>query len=425
MNNLTFAIIAAFILAFGAVSNRLTRTVITAPMVFVAFGVLLGAKGLGLVSVATENTLVHFIAELTLIMVLFTDASRINLKQLLREHRIPMRLLSFGLPLTMVLGTLVGLLLFPAWSVWEALVLAIILAPTDAALGQVVVSSKLVPVRIRQALNVESGLNDGLALPVLLFFVCLAGATGAGHGESTDNWLRFALMQVTLGPLVGVAVGYAGARLVSWGERSGWMSKPFQELSALGLALLSFALAELVGGNGFIAAFCAGLALGNTSRHLCESLYEFAEAEGQLLTLLTFLIFGAIMVPPALHEVNGAVVLYALLSLTAVRMLPVSLALIGLKLKPATHLFVGWFGPRGIASILYGLLILEQVGLARREELFSITVLVVFGSVVVHGVSAWPAVNGYASRMKAAKDGRRPEHMVVPEMPLRLSSRDS
>ncbi len=424
MNNLIFAVIAAFILAFGAVSNRLTRTVITAPMVFVAFGLLLGSSGLGLVKADTENPLIHFIAELTLILVLFTDASRINLKQLLREHRIPMRLLGLGLPLTMLLGTLAGVLLLPGWSVWEALVLAIILAPTDAALGQVVVSSERVPVRIRQALNVESGLNDGLALPVLLFFVCLAGATGAGHGESTDNWLKFASMQVTLGPLVGGLVGFAGARLVSWGQSSGWMAKPFQELSALGLALLSFAFAELVGGNGFLAAFCAGLAVGNTGRHLCECLYEFAEAEGQLLALLTFLIFGAVMLPPALEHFNVELALYALASLTLVRMLPVSLSLIGLKLRPATHLFLGWFGPRGIASILYGLLILDQVGLGRREELFSITVLVVLGSVAAHGLSAWPAVNWYASRVKAKADETRPEHKAVPEMPLRISSRD-
>jgi NhaP-type Na+/H+ or K+/H+ antiporter len=415
---LTIATIAAFILGFGLISQRIQTTVITPPMVFVVFGMLVSPQLLGLVGLHVGHDFIDILAEFTLVLVLFTDASRIDLKLLRKRHDIPLRLLAIGLPLTMVAGTLVGALLFDFVTIWEAAVLAVILAPTDAALGQAVVSSRQVPVRIRQALNVESGLNDGIALPFLFFFISLASAVEETRYE---YWLQFAAMQIILGPIVGVAIGYIGGLLVSRAEEREWMAETFQKLASLGLALLAFSVAELVGGNGFIAAFVAGLTLGNLFPRVCGRLYDFAEAEGQLLTLLAFLLFGAIMVWPAIGAINLWIVIYAILSLTVVRLIPVAISLIGLRLQWDTILFLGWFGPRGIASIIYGLIILEEGTLRGRHNAFTVMVITVLFSVFAHGLTAVPAVNAYGARTEAmADEPDTPEMIDVPEMPVRL-----
>ena len=416
--HLLIVVVATFILGFGLISGRLQKTVITPPMMFVLFGLLIGPTLFGVMDAEIENDVINFIAEITLIVILFTDASRIDLKLLRREHDIPIRLLAIGLPLTMVAGALVGALLFDALTFWEAVVLAIILAPTDAALGQAVVSSPQVPVRIRQALNVESGLNDGIALPVLLFFISLAGsAENIGQGY----WLQFAAAQIILGPIVGVAVAYAGGWLVAWAEAREWDDEAFQKLVALGLALLAFALAELIGGNGFIAAFCAGVTLGNLFSHVCSRLYEFIEAEGQLLTLVTFMIYGGVMVTPALEQLSWQILLYAILSLTVIRLIPVALSLSGMGLQLKTVLFLGWFGPRGIASIIYGLIILEEITLRGREPIFNVMVVTVLLSVFAHGLTAVPAANAYGAHAESMRDEPEiPEMKPVSEMPARV-----
>jgi len=419
MDTFTFAVVALFILTFGLVSGRIQKTIISPPMVFVLFGLLVSKRVLGLIETSAENAFIQTLAELTLVLVLFTDASRIDLRLLRREHDLPIRLLSIGLPLTIISGALLAALIFDVLTFWEAFVLGVILAPTDAALGQAVVSLPKVPVRIRQALNVESGLNDGIALPFLLLFLSLAGA--AEQTQPAIYWARFSLLQLVLGPVVGIVVGYLGGKLVVRGTRSGWITHSFQGLSVLGLSVFAFALAELVGGNGFIAAFAAGLILGNTSRSICTYLFEFGEAEGQLLTLLTLMVYGAVMVLPALDHINALVVFYGILSLTVVRMLPVAISLIGVHLQWNSVLFLGWFGPRGIASILYGLLLLEKVNISGREEIFSITITTVLMSVFIHGLTALPGANGYAARAEKMKEEPdRPELVPVTEMPVRL-----
>lgn len=419
MNNLTFAILALGVLAFGIFSQRFQRGILTPPIAFVALGLLISDLGLGLGPMSEGHEVLHLLAELTLVVILFTDAVRIDLGLLRREHDLPVRLLAVGMPLTLVAGTIVAALLFPGWSIWEAALLAAVLAPTDAALGQAVVSSPKVPVRIRQTLNVESGLNDGIALPVVLIFFSIACATHEVH--TVSYWVRFTALQLTVGPLVGVACGYGGGKVLDLARRRGWMSKVFQDLSALALALLAFSVAGLLGGNGFIAAFCAGLTLGNVS-HSGDEVEEFAEAEGQLLSLLIFSAFGALMVPEALHHLSWQAVLYAVLSLTLIRMVPVTLALLGKGLQPATVGFLGWFGPRGIASILFALLVLEGMGENNHGEVVTVVMLTVLLSVVAHGVTASPLAAWYAR--VAGGDGEKPEMLEelrqVTEMPLRL-----
>ncbi len=417
MQSVGFVLVAVGILGFGVVSGRLQRSVITPPMVFTAYGFLIGPSLLGLQSFSIETPWIHGLAQLALILVLFTDAARIDLRSLRREHDIPVRLLVIGLPLTIVIGTALAVGIFGAHlEFWEAAALAILLAPTDAALGQAVVSSKLVPVRIRQALNVESGLNDGIVLPVLLLVLSFAGmAEGGGVGY----WGRFVALQLILGPLVGVAVGYLGGRVVAWCGENGWMTHTFQDLSALGLSLLAFAGAELIGGNGFIAAFAAGITIGNCCRSVCTCLYEFAEAEGQLLTLLIFMVVGLVMVPLVLEHMSWQLLVYGVLSLTIIRMLPVALSVIGLGLQPATTVFLGWFGPRGIASILFVLLVIEEFDLAGEETIFAAAVTTVLLSVLAHGLTAFPASKWYSEHIttRASEGG---EHVPVSDMPVRL-----
>ncbi len=419
MEILTLALIAASVLGFGLVSAKAQKTIFTPPIVFVGVGWLLAEHGFGILDLNIEEHAIHTLAELTLVLVLFTDASRINLSQLRREHALPVRLLTIGLPLTIGLGALAAVWLFPHFTLWEAALLAAVLAPTDAALGQAVVSSPKVPVQIRQALNVESGLNDGIALPVVLLFLSACSAAVEGGGGAS-YWLRFAALQVTLGPLVGILVGWLGGRLVEKATVTGWMNQSFQNLASLGLAVLAFGGAELVGGNGFIAAFVAGLTLGNVTRHNCECLYEFAEAEGQLMTLLVFLVFGAAMVPEALAHAGWQTFLYAVLSLTVIRMLPVFLSLLGLKLRPATIGFLAWFGPRGIASILFGLLVVSESILGGGEEIFSVVLVTVLLSVLLHGITSYPGAVWYSKHTEKFSPEDAMELQPVPEMRVRI-----
>ena len=406
--------IAAALIAFGVVSRRMERWVVSPPMVFVLLGLALGALGwLGL-----ERAFIDGLAELALALLLFTDAVRIDLTCLRREESLPVRLLGIGLPLTIVAGAIAAWMVFPILGFWEILLIAAILAPTDAALGQAAVSSPLVPVRVRQSLNVESGLNDGIALPFVLVAASLAGATQ--EGGDLGYWLRFAGLQLLMGPLVGVVVGYLGGQAVEKSTRSGWMNAPFQRLSVIGLAGLAFAGAELVGGNGFIAAFVAGLTLGNTTRAICQCLYEFGEAEGQLLTLLVFLFFGGVMIPDAFPHWDARVWLYALLSLTVVRMAPVALALVGAGLRPATVVFIGWFGPRGLASILYTMIVVEDGLLATGEFLESIVMLTVCVSTFAHGVTAYPFARRYGRLFAEKREDAAAEHRPASELPVRI-----
>ncbi len=410
-------VVALAMLLFGAISRRAERSPLTPPMFFIAAGCLVSEHGFGLIELDLSGAAVHALAEVTLVVVLFTDASRIDLSCLRREGSLPLRLLGLGLPMTILLGTALGLALLPGLGWLEAALLAAILAPTDAALGQAVVSNPLVPIRIRQTLNVESGLNDGIALPVVLVLASLAGAM---EGESDPrHWLRFALLAVTLGPAVGVAVGWAGGRWLERGVAAGWINAPFERLSSLGLAFLAFAGAELVGGNGFIAAFVAGLTLGNVGRNVCGTLYEFGETEGQLLTLLVFLVFGALMVPIVIAHLSFATVAYALLSLTLVRMLPVGLALLGSGLRVPSLLFLGWFGPRGLASILFILVVVEEGRLAVGPQLEGVVILTVLLSAALHGATAYPFARRYGAYTMEL--GPTEEIRESEELPVRVS----
>lgn len=429
MDPSTIVAIAFCILAFGLVSRRIEGSPITAPMVFTAIGVLAGPTGAGVIDLDLEGGGAHGIIEFTLILVLFTDASRIPLRALRRGLSLPVRLLLIGMPLTIGLGLLVALGLFPQLAVAEAALLAAILAPTDAALGQVVVSSTRVPLRIRQALNVESGLNDGIAVPVVVALIAAAavgaidsagpGATEAATaaGES-GSVVLFALKQIGFGPLVGFGVGCAGGWLVERAVGAGTMGTRHVRLAGVALALGAFAGAELLGGNGFIAAFAAGIAVGNTTTEVCGKLQDFAEDEGQLLAILAFVVFGATMVPEAVRAIDLPMGLYVAASLTVVRMVPVAIALMGSGLRLPSVAFLGWFGPRGLATILFALVVLEQQRIPSHSQLFHLASLTVLASTVLHGLTAAPLASRYGAW--AARSGAGAERVDVPDLPVRI-----
>jgi sodium/hydrogen antiporter len=414
----TVAVIASGLLLFSLVSGRLNNTVITPPLVFIIFGLLISSHVFAIAEVEPGHSVIRILTELTLILVLFSDASRLGFKRLRRDHNIPFRMLIIGLPLTIIAGTIVAVLAFPALTIWEAALLAALLAPTDAALGQAVVSAKVVPVRIRQAINVESGLNDGIALPFVLLFAAFASSLSEASG--TNEWIRFGLLQVTLGPLAGALTGYIGARMIDAMVARKWMNASAQGIAILSLAVFTYVIAEQIGGNGFIATFIAGIMFGNTSRHPHSFLLEFMETEGQLLMLITFLIFGAAMLPVGLHHITPDVILYAILSLTVIRMLPVAISLTGAGLKSPTIIFLGWFGPRGLASILYILLILSEYKVPNYDKLYTVTIITVGLSALLHGITAAPYAKWYGKR--ASSMGKTEENKAVSELPLRQKS---
>ncbi len=415
MDLLSLSIVLGGLLLYSLVSGRLQGTVVTAPLIFIGFGFAIGSGGFNVADVDVGHSAIHVIAELTLILVLFTDAARIDLNRVRRDHDLPTRMLVIGLPLAIVAGTMVAIGLFPAFSFWEAALLAALLAPTDAALGQSVISDKAVPVRIRQAINIESGLNDGIALPVVLLLAAFAG-TAQGTTQASE-WLQFGVLQLTIGPITGIAIAYVGARSLDAAIERGWSSPTFQGIGILSLAILTYVAAELIGGNGFIAAFVGGMVFGHSVRNSCTFLFEFMETEGQLLMLITFLIFGAALLPEAIEHLNPTILLYAVVSLTAIRMIPISISLMGSGLSLPSHLFLGWFGPRGLASILFVLLILEKSDVPHRDELLSVTVITVALSALLHGISAAPFAR-YYGRL-AASMGECEEGRPVTEMPLR------
>jgi NhaP-type Na+/H+ or K+/H+ antiporter len=420
-STITLVSVLVCVLVAAAISRRIQATIITLPMVYTILGLILSSWVLGIIELDLENELIQIIAELTLVLVLATDASRIDVRSLIRDHSLPTRLLVIGLPLMMVFGTILAALLFTELTFWEAAVLAIILSPTDASLGQAVVTNPRVPVRIRQALNVESGLNDGIAMPFLLLALYLAVAEESSLG--LGHFLVQAFALIALGILVGLIVGFLGGRFIEWGQKSDWMSKEFQKISTLVLALLAYAAAELVGGNGFIAAFVMGTTMANTTRREdTELLYEYADVEVQGLMMLTFMIvFGAVMLPQALDRFDGTMLLYAVLSLVVVRLATVAISLIRTKMKPVTTGFIGWFGPRGIASILYIFTVMEQ-DLPGESLIYNVVMLTVLISVFAHGISAVPGANWYASRVEGFVESEGTEMQQVPEMPLRGST---
>ncbi len=387
--------IALALLGFAAVSGRLEGTPITAAMVFTGVGLLVGADTLGLVDPSVSGEAVKLLAEATLALVLFGDASRIDLHALREEVSIPARLLGLGLPLTLLVGFGVGLVLFGALSWPEALLLAVILAPTDAALGQAVVTLPRLPSRVRQGLNVESGLNDGICVP--LFFIVLAVAQAQAGDVSDVAAFRLVAEEIGFGILGGVVAGALAAAVVVLAGGRRLIDGTWLQVVPLAAAVLAYSLAAGMGGSGFIAAFVGGMVFGGIRRRHGGEVGYLIEELGGVLSATTFIVFGAVMLGPAFGAVSWTIALYAILSLTVARMLPVAVAMLGAGARRPTVGFLGWFGPRGLASIVFAVILIEEGGLPHQGLIVTTVVITIGFSIVAHGLTAAPLANRYAA----------------------------
>ena len=386
--------LALILLGFAAISRRIEGTTVTAPMVFTAAGLVVGVDALGLIDPEATGLEVEVLAEATLAVVLFSDASRIDLTALRRTLHIPARLLGIGLPLTILAGFGVALLVLPDLAWPEALLVAIVLAPTDAALGQVVVTSKRLPVRIRQSLNVEAGLNDGICVPLFLIALAVAlaeeGAIGHGHA------VQLVFEKIGYGVLVGVLAGTVAAAVVVHGTARRLVDDTWLQVVPVAGALLAFTLAEEIGGSGFIAAFVGGMTFGGMRRHRGGNVSHLIEQTGTVLAAVTFVLFGAVLLGPAIRDLTWEIVLYAVLSLTLIRMVPVAISMLGTGARRPTVAFLGWFEARGAASIVFALLVLAEEGLPHENAVITTAFVTVGLSVLAHGVTAAPLATRYA-----------------------------
>lgn len=408
--------VMATIFLWGAVSARLQRADLTAPIVFTAVGALL--TGLDLVDIPSAPQRLTPLVEVTLVWVLFSDAARVRVHDLRDDIGRYVRLLGVGLPMTILAGWALAIWLFPGFDIWLGLLVAAALAPTDAALGVPVVTNPVVPSRVRRLLTVESGVNDGIATPVVM--LAIAGVASA-EGLTGAPGVVEASAELAIGVAVGLAVGFGGGWLLRWGRRQQWAAEDFVGVAVLALALVAYGTALLLHGNGFIAAFCGGLAFGAAAGPRGASEVVFLEQSSGLVSLLVWLAFGAIAVPLVIESFDAITILYAVLSLTIVRMVPVALASIGAGLDRYTVLFVGWFGPRGLASLLFALLALEELG-SSADQAVSVIAVTVFLSVLAHGGSAKPLAKRYgeAAAVRAPDADGAVQDLPVRGLPRRV-----
>ena len=391
-------IFAVFILIYSTVAGAVERTWISGAIIFTAFGLLIGPVGLDLISFKADREAIKVLAELTLALVLFTDAAGADMGVLKKFEKLPVRLLLVGLPLTILLGFGVAALLFKELSLFEWAVLATMLAPTDAALGKAVVTNETVPNAARQGLNVESGLNDGICVPILFLFLALA----TGKVDEGGYWqlaMKLVAEEIGIGLAVGLLLTALATVLLKFGKRRNWLTETWIQIPIVALALACFATAQSIGGSGFIAAFSGGLLFGVLAKQHREAFLRAAEGTGDTMALITWVIFGAAVVSQAMGNFSGVVVLYSILSLTIIRMLPVFFSLTGLKTNTEGKLFIGWFGPRGLASIVFAVIALNA-NLPNGGAIAMTVVCTVVLSIILHGISANPWARGYGERSR-------------------------
>lgn len=392
------AVIAVFAFAYACVSRRVESSVLSGPIVFIVGGLLLGPMGLGLIDLGIGAEGLRVLAELTLAMVLFADAANADLGMVRRSALLPARLLLVGLPLTIVLGLVLAAVLFPGLGMAELALLAAILAPTDAALGKPVVTNQAVPEELRESLNLESGLNDGICVPIVLILIGVATGTGI-EGRPVQHVVMVVVEEIGIGLITGAVLTVVASFVLRAATGREWLTEGWSGIAAVALAAGCFAAAQALGGSGFIACFVGGLTFNALRPPRKHALLRGAEETGEALSFATWVVFGSAVVVHIVDRITLPVVIYALLSLTVVRMLPVFLALLGTKLSMTDRLFLGWFGPRGLASVVFAIIILDAgvPGMGTLGVTITVTIIL---SVVLHGLSANPVIGALASRWR-------------------------
>jgi NhaP-type Na+/H+ or K+/H+ antiporter len=406
--------IGFLLLAFAALSRKLEGSVVTAAIFFTTAGLVAGPV-LGLVELGLESSSLKLLAELTLVLVLFSDASRISLGRLRSEYSVPLRLLLLGLPLTIAAGAAMGVVVLPGVSLVEALVLAVMIACTDAALGKAVVTDERIPSRIRQGLNVESGLNDGLCVP--LFFIAIGLAQAEEGTLSGHAAVELVFEEIGYGIVGGVVAGVVGALAVRIASRRGWIEPPWLQILTVAATLFGAGIAVALHGSYFIAAFVGGLLFGALRGSSGGEVTYLVDQGGELLNAVTFIVFGAAILGPAFDDFTWQLALYAVLSLTVVRMLPVALSLLGTGVRRETVAFVGWFGPRGLASIVFGVLLIQDAQLPHERTILLATAITVGLSVYAHGLTARPLTDRYIGWYRSHPRESLPRMESVPAAP--------
>ena len=394
------AVLALFIFCYSLVAGRLERAATSGPIVFVVAGLLMGPLGLGWFDGDVSRTGLRVLADLTLALILFIDAANADLAILKRQFRIPSRMLLFGLPGVIFLGTITAALLFDTLSLFEAAILGTMLAATDAALGKAVITNKAVPTQIREGLNIESGLNDGLCVPILFVFIALALGSGT-EGGSTMLALKLVIQELGIGLVVGLGLTAIGTWLLRWCWNQGWVTEIWKQVTVVALAIACFSVAQSLHGSGYIAAFTGGLLFGFMAKDATHRLVLAAEGTGETLALMTWMLFGATVIGQSVQHFTWEMLVYALLSLTVIRMLPIFLSLTGTGESTASKLFLGWFGPRGLASIVFAIIVVNK-GVPGGKFMAMVVVLTVFFSLVAHGVSANPL-----AKLLGQKEGKK------------------
>lgn len=392
------AVIAAFLLIYSLIAGRFESRLINGPLLFLLMGWLLGPSGIELLSLSIDSDGIKLLAELTLVIVLFSDAANTNWQVLLANRSLPIRLLLIGLPLTLAAGALFGHWLFPDLPLLEMAILSTILAPTDAALGKAVVSNPAVPAPIREGLNQESGLNDGICVPVLLLLLALIAPTEQHSGTGLLA-ITLLLEEIGIGLLVAWGLTTFTLRLLKTSYLNGWQLPLWRQLTMPGLALLCFALAQTLGGSGFIAAFVGGLLMGRKLGEHKHAYLDSCEGYGDLLSVVIWMVFGATLMPMLTELLHWQYWLYAAASLTLLRMVPVWLSLLGTGLKLELKLFIGWFGPRGLASIVFAVMVLQnEPALLGQRPIIATVLCTIILSVILHGLTANPWVARFKPR---------------------------
>lgn len=393
----TLLFIAVCVLGYALIQKQLSTTAITGPIVFVALGMLASSRALGIIEVDSEyvTTVVDILFQATLVLVLFTDAASLQFSSWRKDADLPSRLLGIGLPLTIVIGAVTAALLFTDLSFWEAAIIGAIIAPTDAALGQAVISNPRVPARIRQALDVESGLNDGVSLPFVIIFAGLAAE------DTTVGAFETFAREIGVATVVGLAVGIVGGWLLDQAAKADWMGAAWSSIAVIAIASIAFIVADQGGGSGFIATFVAGLAYGTTTRHKIKANELLAADLGLVLVQISFLFFGALILAPALDHLTWQVALMAVIALTVARMIPVAVSMIGLRFSWPTLLYMGWFGPRGLATIVFAALVVTGTELSGIQTITTVAAATVGLSVLAHGLTSYAGSQKYADWYEA------------------------
>jgi sodium/hydrogen antiporter len=390
------AILAAVVLLYSVAAGRVGRLWLSGPIIFTAAGLILGPAGLAALRLPITAADLRTLAELALAMVLFTDAAHANLSVVRRTLALPERLLLIGLPLTIVLGFLAGVLIFPQLGVLEVALLATLLAPTDAALGAPVVTNTAVPAATREALNLESGLNDGICVPVVVILLELAVGTEI-EGSTARHIATVVVEEIGIGLLTGVVLTALAVVILRLGARLGWTSEHWLHIPIVALAALCFTAAQALGGSGFIACFTGGLLFGALHASRQPNLLSGAASTGEVLALITWVVFGGPVLEALLPRMTWQAVLYAVLSLTVVRILPVHLSLAGTGMSLRGKLFIGWFGPRGLASIVFAVIVYDA-GVPGRDTIATAAACTILLSVIAHGITANPLVTALGRR---------------------------